>query len=278
MIIGTFYDKIKGSTQKAFESLRAKNDLLLSTLYEFCDHFIFSNNDPEELIFPVNNMCWCNRKKTSSYFRQVIMSYQTDIGISLPIPVSWYMFEMRLKEEASQEKHGMISLESCSSIGVNFSMSQSDVLKSITYLQSMALFLYFPAVLPNVVFTNPQYLLDMLSTLIRVSFVNSLEDILPEGHSLEPEAQRIFRDDGVFDGSLLDKVCLPFVSSLFSAQSFLKLLCYLHIIAPLSSSDLLAKYFMTVVLSPHQMTEDHIAVFKRTCDPMVVAFETKVVP
>ena len=278
MIIGTFYDKIKGSKEKAFESLRAKNELLLSTLHEFRDHFIFSSNDPEELIFPVDNMCWWNRKKTSSYFRQLIMSYQTDIGISLPIPVRWYMFEMRLKEEASQEEHGMISLESCCSIGVNFSMNQSDVQKSIIYLQSMALFLYFPAVLPNVIFTNPQYLLDMLSALIRVSFVKSLEDVLPEGQSLEPEAQHIFRNDGVFDGSLLDKVCLPFVSSLFSAQSFLKLLRYLHIIAPLSSSDLLKKYFMPVVLPPHQMTEDHIAVFKRTCDPMVVAFETKIVP
>ena len=278
MIIGTFYDKIKGSKEKAFESLRAKNELLLSTLYEFRDHFIFSSNDPEELIFPVDNMCRWNRKKTSSYFRQLIMSYQTDIGISLPIPVSWYMFEMRLKEEASQEEHGMISLESCCSIGVNFSMNQSDVQKSIIYLQSMALFLYFPAVLPNVIFTNPQYLLDMLSALIRVSFVNSLEDVLPAGQSVEPEAQHIFRNDGVFDGSLLDKVCLPFVSSLFSGQSFLKLLRYLHIIAPLSSSDLLKKYFMPVVLPPHQMTDDHIAVFKRTCDPMVVAFETKVVP
>ena len=43
IIIGTFYDKIKGSKEKAFESLRAKNELLLCTLYEFRDHFIFSN-------------------------------------------------------------------------------------------------------------------------------------------------------------------------------------------------------------------------------------------
>ena len=278
MIIGTFYDKIKGSKEKAFESLRAKNELLLSILYEFRDHFIFSSNDPEELIFPVDNMCWWNRKKISSSFRQLIMSYQTDIGISLPIPVRWYMFEMRLKEEASQEEHGMISLETCYTIGVNFSMNQSDVLKSIMYLQSMALFLFFPAVLPNVIFTNPQYLLDMLSALIRVSFVNSLEEILPEGQSLEPEAQHMFREDGVFDSSLLDKVCFPFVSSLFSAQQLLNLLRYLRIVAPLSSSDVQKKYFMPVVLPPQQMTEEHIAVFKRTCDPMVVAFETKVVP
>ena len=278
IIIGTFYDKFKGSKEKAIESLRAKNELLLSTLYEFRDHFIFSSNDPDELIFPVDNMCWWNRKKISSSFRQLIMSYQTDIGISLPIPVRWYMFEMRLKEEGSQEEHGMISLETCCSIGVNFIMNQSDVQKSIMYLQSMALLLYFPSVLPNVIFTNPQYLLDMLSALIRVSFVNSIEDILPEGQSLEPEAQNMFREDGVFDSSLVDKVCFPFVSSLFSAQQLLNLLRYLRIVAPLSSSDVQKKYFMPVVLPPQQMTEEHISVFKRTCDPMVVAFETKVVP
>ena len=57
--------------------------------------------------------------------------------------------------------------------------------------------------LPNVIFTNPQYLLDMLSALIRFSFVESLEDILPVNQCLEVDAKQIFREDGVFDSSLL---------------------------------------------------------------------------
>ena len=278
MIVGTYYDKMKGSKKKKLELLREKNEQLLSALHEFRDHFIFFKDNPAELIFPVDNLCWWNRKKISLYFRQHIMSYQKHIGIPVPIPVRYYMFEMRLTEEASQEEHGMISLDSCCSIGVNLGMDRSDVLKSITYLHSMALFLFFPKVLPNVIFTNPQYLLDMLSALIRFSFVESLENVLPANQCLEGNAQQIFHEDGVFDSSLLNKLCLPFVAPLFSEESFLELLQYLRIIAPLSSSENQKRYFMPVVLPPCQVTEDDTNVFTESCDPMIIAFETKVIP
>ena len=276
MIIGTYYDKMR--YWPFYESLREKNAQILTSLSEFHNSLVFYNESSEEVIFPVDNLCWFNREKISSSIRERIMSFQTNVGISAPIPVRWYMFELRVKEEASQKNHGMITLKSCCAIGINFSMTKDDVLKSITYLHSMALFLYFPTVLPKVIFTNPQYLLDMLSALIRVSFVDSVDDILPEGQSLELKSQRKFYEDGIFDSYLVKKLCLPFVSPLFSEEKFLKLLQYLCIVAPIFSADFLKKYFMPVVLPPHQMTEEHISVFKATCDPMIVDFETKVVP
>ena len=278
MIIGTCYDKIKRGKRELYEPLEFKNEQLLSTLSEFHDHFIFPEDDPKKLIFPVDNLCWWNRKKISSSLRQHIMSFQKEIAITAPIPVRWYMFELRLKEEASQEDHGIISLESCCGIGVSLGMDENDVKKSLSHLHTMALFLYFPIVLRNVIFTNPQYLLDMLSALIRVSFVDSLEDILLEGKSIAPDTQRAFREFGVFEESLLDNVCLPFVSSLFSKNAFLTLLRYLHIITPLSTNDGIKRYFMPVVLPPEQAKEEDIVLFQKKCDPMIITFGSKVVP
>ena len=91
----------------------------------------------------------------------------------------------------------------------------------------------------------------MLSTLIRVSFVDFIENILPKGHYLEVETQRIFREDGIFDTCLLNKLSLPFSPPLFSEEMFLKLLQYLCIIAPVFSAEVIKKYFMPVVLPPH---------------------------
>ena len=278
MIIGTYYDKIKGAKKGLYEPLEFKNEQLLSTLSEFHDHFIYPNDDPKKLIFPVDNHCWWNRKKVSSSLRQQIMFHQKDIGIAAPIPVRWYMFELRIKEEASQEEHGMISLESCHGIGDSLGMDINDVMKSLSHLHTMALFLYFPIVLRNVIFTNPQYLLDMLSALIRVSFVDSLEDILCEGKSIAPDTQRAFREFGVFDESLLDNVCVPFVSSLFTKNAFLILLRYLYIITPLSTTDGVKRYFMPVVLPPEQANEKDIVLFQRKCDPIIITFRSKVVP
>ena len=142
----------------------------------------------------------------------------------------------------------------------------------------MAFFLFFPNVLPYVIFTNPQYLPDMLSALIRFSFVELLEDILPVNQCLEVDAKQISREDGVFDSFLLGKLCLPFVPPLFSEEKFLKLLRYLCILAPLFSNETLKQYFMPVVLPPCHITEEDTSVFRMSCDPMIIAFETKVVP
>ena len=174
-------------------------------------------------------------------------------------------------------KHSMISFDSCCSIGVNLGMDRNDVLKSIIYLHSMALFLFFPKVLPNNIFTNPQYLPDVLSALIRFSFVESLEAILPVNQCLEVDAKQIFHEEGVFDSSLLGKLCLPFVAPLFSDEKFFKLLRYPCILASLFSNETQKQYFMPVVLPPCHITEEDTSVFRMSCDPMIITFETKVV-
>ena len=278
-IIGTYFDELNGWKNWLFntlESLATKNEQLLSVLSEFRDHLIFYNDT--ELIIPVNNLCRRNREEVSSLLRQRIMSHRKDSHFTVPIPVRWYFFEMRITEEASQQNHGMISLERCCKIGTNFAMTKDDVIQCVTNLNSMTLFLYFHEVLPNVIFTDPQYLLDMLTTLIQFSFVDLLEEILPNDQSLEPETQRVLREDGVFDVTLLDKLCLPFISSLFTRMNFLELLRYLRIIAPLTTTDTLKRYFIPVVLPPCQPTKEDIAMFTTTCDPMIIAFEGSVVP
>ena len=118
----------------------------------------------------------------------------------------------------------------------------------------------------------------MLSALIRVSFVDSLEDILLEGKSIALDTQRAFREFGVFEESLLDSVCLPFVCSIFTKHAFLMLLQYLHIITPLSTTDGVKRYFMPVVLPPQQAKEKDIVLFQRKCDPMIITFRSKIVP
>ena len=171
-------------------------------------------------------------------------------------------------------KQTIMSTESAISLG----MDGNDVKKSSFHLNTMALFLYFPVVLHNVIFTNPQYLLDMLSALIRVSFVDSLEDILLEGKSIALDTQRTFREFGVFEESLLDSVCLLFVCFVFTKHAFLMLLRYQRIITPLSTTDGVKRYFMPVVLLPQQVKEKDIVLYQRKGDPMIITFRSKIVP
>ena len=51
----------------------------------------------KEVIFPVDNLCRLNRKKISSSIRERIMAFQNVVAVPIPIPVRWYMFELRGK-------------------------------------------------------------------------------------------------------------------------------------------------------------------------------------
>ena len=279
VIVGTYLDQTKSMFKKQVvkESLDEKNAQLLSTLADFRDYLIFYNDTSNELIFPVDNLCRFNRKKISSTIRQRIMS-QENVGITVPIPVRWYMFEINTKDEASKEDHGIISLKSCYDIGVKLGMERSEVENCVSYLDSLTLFLSFRKVLPNVIFTNPQYLLDTLSAFVRFSFVDSVSDILPNSSSALRHVQRVLREDGVFEEFLLDELSLTFVPSVFTKEDLLKLLEYLNIIAPLTTSDSVKRYFIPIVLPPCQMTEEDKTSFKRSCDPVIIEFTNKVVP
>ena len=279
IVVGTCLDKTKvGPFSRISESIFEKNTQILAVLEEFRDQLIFLNESTDELIFPVDNLCWLTRKKISAKIHERIMSQSASIGLETAIPIRWYIYELQLKEQASKEDHEMISLQSCLSIASSLNMDQKDTKACINYLDSLTLCLYYKKVLPNVIFTNPQYLVDLLSNVISISFVEQLDDILPVAHSLTSESQQLLREDGIFAESLLDKLCLTFVAGLFDKADFLKLLQYLHIVAPLQSTDTVNCYFFPVVLPPHQLTNEEKVVFKESCEPLVVTFDKKLVP
>ena len=284
VIVGSYFDELKKQLKKQSlidKALRDKNAHLLSTLHEFKSHFIFHDDNSQEIIFPVDNLCWWKRKKVSSAIREQIMS-KVGIAFSVPIPVRWYMFEISVLEEVTEvmeNQHGIILLETCYKIGFQLGMNRSEVLQCAVYLDSFSSFLFFPKVLPNIVFTDPQFLLDMLSCLISVSFVDLTEEILPGGCSISPETQRLLREDGIFEDSLLDDLSLSFVPPLFTKEDFLKLLCSLCIIAPLSAPEAsLNHYFIPIVLPPSQLTDEDKLIFATSCDPMIIEFSGRVVP
>ena len=280
IVIGTYYDKAtKGffnKTEITSESIADKNQQILSSLGEFRDQFIFYDKSSNDLIFPVDNLCRINRKKISAQIRERIMS-QEGIGFKVPIPIRWYLFELQMRDKCSDD-HGIVSIESCYDIGTTLGMSEKDVKTSLVHFDSLTLCLYYQKVLPNVIFTNPQYLLDILSGLVRTSFVSDLNLILPKGKSLSPDTQQMLQRDGVFEKSIFNDLGLPFVESLFTPRDFLLLLQYLFVVSPIKSSDSTAqRFFMPIVLPPERMSEEQKKVFTGKCDPLVITFNSKLV-
>ena len=271
-IVATHWDK--QSYFKQFfgleETIIKKNETLLSCLSEFRNLFVFYNRDSNELIFPVDNLCQWNREKISADIRHRLVSSQSDIRGNINIPVRWYVFDLHMKEEALKETHGMISLESCYNIGHKLGMKKTDVDKCLVYLDSMRLCIYYPKLLPHVVFTNPQFLIDSLSNIACVSFVDDLAEI---GINLSHEDIESLNRDGVFDESLLDSLQLDLVPGLFSKEDFLSLLQHFLVISTIKTADGSPQYFIPILLPAERLNEEQKALFAQVADPLLIPFD-----
>ena len=276
LLIGTYHDHTHGikGFLKSIEPLAEKNRQLVHALREYKEHLVFYNEHNEELIFPVNNMSKSGREKISSEIRHRITSSNKPIPIK--IPIRWYMFEVKVKEESLKVAHGMVTLDTCEQIGIKLGMGKQEVSQCIEYLNSHSLFLYFH-VLPHVVFTNPQYLLDIVTSLVRVSFVDYPQELLTKGFVLPPDMQRKLRREGLFSEELLHYLSLEFIPNLFTKDHLIQLLQYLFIIAPIKKSSPI-RYFLPSALPPLHLSEEEKRELTLSCEPLVLLFKHKMIP
>ena len=272
-IIGTYDDEYQKLKEKdeAPESIEEKDQILLQEFEGFLNHFIFHSPASDELIHPVNNLCTGpERSQTSLDLRKKLLLHIQDRlkHKKVKIPVHQYLFDILVKNQAKssgKESHGVLTLEECNDIGKKLGINVKDALK---FFDSLNLYLYFADFQPlqHVVFTNPQYLLKLLSQLVQVSFVDQ--------PSIASNAPRVLKDTGIFDVSLLDQLNLQFVPPHFTKEYFLKLLKFTRIIASVSSTQ----YFLPVALPPDELSLDDKLEFTDSCDPLFVKFNCNIVP
>ena len=266
VVLGTHDDHAKMRQWVPWvQNLQQKNAILLGALKEFKDHLIFFNEAAKELIFPVDNTCFINRKKISSDIRSRIM--QRDLGFRVDIPIRWYIFKLKIKEMVATSTHGIVTIDSCNELGAKLGMRPFDVTRCIDYLASLTLFLHVPAAF-HIIFTNPQYILDIISEVVSVSFIEY------SGTPLPPGIQSSLRDKGQFNESLLDVLQLPFDPPHFTKEHFLTLLIYTCVIAHIEGGN----YFIPIVLPTRQLTYEEKDQYRQCCEPLIMKFECNIVP
>ena len=279
VIVGTYEDemkeKMKGFGKLFKESLKKKNAKLLSALQQYKDQLIFYNEAEQELIFPVNNMCLENRNELSSRIRTYVTGHKKAV-IEKKVPIRWYVLESNVKEEGDNEGHGIVRQARCEDIGQTLGMSKRQIFGAVSFFKSLSVFLHFESC-SHLVFTNPQYFLDALTSLIRVSFVDFPEMLFEEGMMLPPDAHRRLQHEGLFSDDLLDLVSIKFVPGLFEKADLLHLLSDLYIIAKVQR-DNATYYFIPSALPPKQLDRREKKKFCKTCEPLILSFQHDVVP
>ena len=275
LIIGTYEDKMRGLGKLFRESLKKKNAQLIAALQQYKDQLIFYNKSKQELIFPVDNTCLNNREDLSSLVRTYVMGHKKAV-VEKKVPIRWYVLESNVKEEGEKNDHGIVSQTQYQDIGQTLGMTEAQIKGAIAFFKSLSVFLHFNTC-SHLVFTNPQYFLDALSNIIRISFVDFPEMLLQEGKMLPPNAHCRLQQEGLFTIDLLDLVSIQFAPGLFEKADLLRLLCDLCIVAEVHREES-TYYFIPTALSPKHLTTNEKKKFTKTCEPLVLSFQHGVVP
>ena len=161
------------------------------------------------------------------------------------LPLQYYILELELELQARKKGRDVISYEDCfSKIGSALKLDSKSFLAAIKHLDSLNLILYFESHAPDVIFVNPNTLLDRVGELVEKSYiwrgkVKSNNDPLcvPEEYIIP------FINRGEVTLEIL-KMFKSYYEGFFDHITLAKILTSLFVFVPISED----KYFMPALL------------------------------
>ena len=181
-------------------------------------------------IFPLN------LKTPNESDEKVLQSILENIQFSdieeFELPLFFFMFE-HVAHRFVAERGGVkvLNFKKCLEIGIKLSMSQKVVQAALLYLHEHNVFLYFPDILPNLVFLDPQVPLDLVNAIVRFSYLAEKNEI-----PCLTEKQQDMCQHGRITLDLLKhkELSSSFVDSVYQPEDAIKLFQKIYTIAPLS--------------------------------------------
>ena len=163
MVIGTHVDHEK----KSSESRDEKNRKILKHLSPLDQkHIMFHDASEKKVLFPINARFPGDAEdKIVKQIRQALLC--TDLVKPVDIPSRWFALEILLEEMAQALERGVLSKEDCITAAIEKLHFEEDAVDAaLQYLDQVSAILYYPKIFPNVVFADPQIVLDKISELV----------------------------------------------------------------------------------------------------------------
>lgn len=226
----------------------------------------------EQCIFTIDGSVegWDTNVRAIDELKERIHEYADNNSVE--VPIRYFIFIQDLADYAEKHYLDYVTLEQCKSIALKggIFMQLKDVDEALKLFYDCNTILYFPKVLPGIIFHKPAFLYGLTTDLIVASF-RSENSIFNEE----------FQKSGVFTIDLLKKIpSLKKLGKNFKKQDFLDLLKGLFIIAELSPG----RFFMPCVLSVTESSSEELAHIKECMKtnevegPLCISFTHKKSP
>ena len=235
MVIGTHVDHEK----KSRESRDEKNQRILQILFPLEQkQIIYHDHTDKKVVIPVNAKSpGDNERGIVDNVRQTL--FNEGIAKSVDIPSRWFALEILLGEMAQALERGVLSKEDCITAAIEKLHFEKDAVDAaLQYLDQVSAIMYYPEILPNVVFADPQIVLDKISELV-------FESVAPSKKTSSGEWRK-FCEHGLVTEKFLsqDTFNSHYVAGLFEVKDLIVLFKKLLVFATFSESE----YFVPALL------------------------------
>ena len=236
IIIGTHRDALRWRFWK--ESIEEKNQQLHALLDPAKFDVLYCG---EGLIFAVNGLSPedVDRHVAQVLKKQIISKSPQQL---IKMPIAWFGLEVVLQRSSHD---GVLSLVECQVSAKRFHIEGDAFSAALHHLVKHNVFLYYPEVLPQTVFCDPQVVLTKVTELVQYHY--KLRDN-PDGGVAIRSNQIMFRDHGLLSVELLSQSEFKghYKDGLFTPQDLVKLLVSRGAIAMIRDGE----YLMPALL-PH---------------------------
>ena len=210
----------------------------------FNDDVVYCNEGMEEIVFQVNTKNPdSNDEKEATKIRACIEKSAREHKI----PIWWFILQLILEAQAIKLGREVLSKEEVIGVSNSLGFPEGELDAALTFFDKLNIFLYKKSILPDVVFTNAQVPLDILSKLVekqyhlRVALANPTK---AADHATTGDWKK-FRDHGTLTLHFLKEFEDHYVEGLFTAGDFLLLLEKSLVVSRLSTTE----YFFPAILN-----------------------------
>ena len=164
VMVGTHKDE----ESKCDESRETKDQKLREMLLPtFEKEIIYYKPGENKVLFPMNAKCPGVEEEDMA--QAIVSRFSTENrSDAKKLPLQWLGFEIMLEEITQRLKRGILSRSECLEVAYRLHLDESALDAALIYLDELSLVFYYPDILFEIVFTNPQVLLDKISELVKV--------------------------------------------------------------------------------------------------------------
>ena len=243
VFIGTHKDREQECLD---ENRKEKNRKLQSIIPpDLKQSILYYDHSKEELLFAVNVKTPENEdRKMIGYVRQMMIKELQKLP-QQKIPLQYFALENSFLRLAKYQRKAILNREDCFQEAAAYHFSKESFDAALKYLHGLKLIFYYEEILPEVVFIDPQTILDKITELVEFSLCLS-KPVHELPVSMNMKEYEEFKAYGIVTLELLSQFSSHYVPGLFMQQQLVLLLKYLRVIAEVGKDKYLVPCLLKV--------------------------------